>query len=127
MGVWVGGKGAGVVACPVGPEVAILGVDVEPRSLVILGNYAWHPVVFGPDNLRYSADWPGAMREAIEKKMGGTAFLLQGAPGDINPFVDKTPLIEDADGEMQRTGERLAAAGVLAGNGIVPTSPATRQ
>lgn len=108
---------------PVDPTVAILRVDdTSGKPMAILVNYACHPVVFGPDNLRYSADWPGAMREAIEKEMGGTAFFLQGAPGDINPFVDKTPLIEDAEHEMQRTGEKMAAAVVQAARTIV-TAP----
>ena len=33
------------------------------------------------------------------------AFFLQGAPGDMNPYLDKTPLLEDAENEMARTGE----------------------
>jgi hypothetical protein len=72
-------------------------------------NYACHPVVFGPDNLRYSADYPGAMARVVEASFGDrpVCFFLQGAPGDINPMLDKTPLPENADAEMLRAGRQL--------------------
>ena len=65
-----------------------------------------HPVVFGPDNLRYSVDYPAAMTRHVEGnlKRGSRSpicFFVQGAPGDINPFLDKTPLPENADQEMR--------------------------
>ena len=105
----------GIPTYPVDPTVGVLRVDnSEGRPLAILVNYACHPVVFGPDNLRYSADYPGAMTRYVESKVeanpGVLAFFLQGASGDINPFLDKTPLLEDAEGEMARTGERLGRA-----------------
>ena len=39
------------------------------------------------------------------------AFFLQGAPGDINPYADKTPLIEDAVSVMKETGRKLGLGG----------------
>src|SRR5260370_30609796 len=52
------------------------------------------------------------MRNTIEQGLGGdvTAFFLQGAPGDINPYLDKTPLLEDAVGQMKRTGRKIGEA-----------------
>jgi hypothetical protein len=95
---------------PIDPTVGVIRVDDRHgHPLAILVNYACHPVVFGPDNLRYSADYPGAMARLVEESWGGRAvcFFLQGAPGDINPLLDKTPLAEGAEEEMRRVGEQL--------------------
>ncbi|MGE0131966.1 MAG: neutral/alkaline non-lysosomal ceramidase N-terminal domain-containing protein [Blastocatellales bacterium] len=94
----------------VDPTVGVIRVDdKQGNPIAILVNYACHPVVFGPDNLRYSADFPGAMARVVEKSFDEKpiCFFLQGAPGDINPIMDKTPLAENADAEMIRVGEQL--------------------
>jgi len=41
--------------------------DSAGSPLAILVNYACHPVVFGPDNRLYSADFPGAMTREVER------------------------------------------------------------
>ena len=94
---------------PVDPTVGVIRLDRRDGTpLAILVNYACHPVVLGPDNLSYSADYPGVMRDTIEDSLkGSTAFFLQGAPGDINPYYDKTPLMQDAVVRMQETGRKL--------------------
>jgi Neutral/alkaline non-lysosomal ceramidase, N-terminal len=103
---------------PIDPTVGVIRVDdKQGNPIAILVNYACHPVVFGPDNLRYSADFPGAMASLVERGFDGArgkgqykgpiCFFLQGAPGDINPMMDKTPLDENADAEMRRVGEQL--------------------
>src|SRR5207302_4675891 len=94
---------------PVDPSVGVIRVDrADSTPLAVLVNYACHPVVLGPDNVDYSADYPSEMRRHIEQTMGASmAFFLQGAPGDINPYYDKTPLIEDAIGMMKETGRKL--------------------
>jgi hypothetical protein len=40
------------------------------------------------------------------------AFFLQGAAGDINPYFDKTPLMQDAVVRMQETGRKLGQEGL---------------
>ncbi len=95
---------------PVDPTVGVIRIDRRDGTpLAILVNYACHPVVLGPDSFNYSADYPGEMRRVVEQAMGhdAMAFFLQGAPGDINPYYDKTPLIEDAVAVMKQTGQRL--------------------
>jgi neutral ceramidase len=95
---------------PVDPTVGIIRIDDNHGNpIAILVNYACHPVVFGPDNLRYSADYPGAMAKTVESAFAGRpiCFFLQGAPGDINPYADKTPLAENADRIMVETGVQL--------------------
>ena len=114
----------GVSTFPVDPTVGVIRLDhANGTPLAILVNYACHPVVFGPDNLKYSADYPGEMRNAIEAALGGTAFFLQGAPGDINPYFDKTTLEEDAEATMKLTGRKLAAEAVRVASGIRTRAP----
>ena len=95
---------------PVDPTVGVLRVDgADGEPLAILVNYACHPVIFGPDNLLYSADFPGALAEAVQASWNGRpkVFFLQGAAGDTNPFLDKTPLQQNAVEEMRRVGQKL--------------------
>jgi hypothetical protein len=99
-----------IPTAPVDPTVTVLRIDrADGMPLAVLTNYACHPVVFGADNLRYSADFPGVMNRVVERELGGHAqsFFLQGAPGDINPYYAVTPIEQDAAGRRDWTGERL--------------------
>jgi hypothetical protein len=99
-----------VPTSPVDPTVTVLRIDRSDGSpLAILTNYACHPVVFGSDNLRYSADFPGVMNRVIEERFGPRtlSFFLQGAPGDINPYYAVTPIEQDAVKQRDWTGDRL--------------------
>ena len=99
-----------VPTAPVDPTVAVLRVDTaDGRPLAVLVNYACHPVVFGPDNTQYSADYPAVMTRTVEQAMDGKplCFFLQGAPGDINPYYAVIPLKEDAAGRRNWTGQTL--------------------
>jgi len=99
-----------VFTAPVDPTVMVLRIDdIAGRPMAILVNYACHPVVFGPDNLQYSADYPGEMMRVVEAAYpGAQAMFLQGGAGNINPYYDKTPLIENAVELMRQTGRTLA-------------------
>jgi neutral ceramidase len=111
---------------PVDPTVGVIRIDRRDGTpLAILVNYACHPVVLGPDNFAYSADYPGEMRHIVENAMGrdAMAFFLQGAPGDINPFYDKTPLIEDAVNVMKETGRKLGLEAIRVANSIQTKAP----
>ena len=99
-----------IPTAPVDPTLTVLRIDrPDGTPLAVLTNYACHPVVFGSDNLRYSADFPGVMNRVVEQALGGHAasFFLQGAPGDINPYHAVTKLEEDAIGRRDWTGETL--------------------
>jgi hypothetical protein len=99
-----------IPTAPVDPTVTVLRIDrADGMPLAVLTNYACHPVVFGADNLRYSADFPGAMNRVVERELGGQvqSFFLQGAPGDINPYYAVTPIEQDAAGRRDWTGEHL--------------------
>jgi len=81
----------------------------EGKPLAILVNYACHPVVFGPDNMQYSADYPGVMIKTVEQAFGGEplGMFLQGGGGDIDPYYAVHPLEQDAVKMRDWTGERL--------------------
>ncbi len=94
---------------PVDPEVGVIRVDdISGKPIAILVSYTCHPVVLGQDNLNLSADYPGVMMDMVEREMGGTCIFLQGAAGDINPYMDKTSINENGLEEMRKAGEQLA-------------------
>jgi len=112
------------------PTVGVIRVDDRQGTpLAILVNYACHPVVFGPDNLRYSADYPGAMARFVEQSWAErpVCFFLQGAPGDINPMLDKTPLAENAYAEMRTLGESLGREVVRVSRSIQTETPSAPE
>ncbi|MDP6555426.1 MAG: hypothetical protein QGG71_12235 [Pirellulaceae bacterium] len=48
-------------------------------------NYACHPTTLAWDNQLISPDYPGAMRELIERATDAPCVFIQGASGDIGP------------------------------------------
>jgi hypothetical protein len=95
---------------PVDKEYAVIRIDrADGTPLAVLFNYACHPVVLGPDNYEYSADYVGAARALVEKELQTTCLFLQGGCGDINPYMDKTPLGQGGIAEMQKMGRSLGA------------------
>ncbi len=99
-----------VPTAPVDPTVAVLRIDTaDGQPLAILVNYSCHPVVFGSDNLQYSADFPGVMTKTVEQAFDGRplSIFLQGAPGDINPYFAVTPLEQNAIAMRDWTGQHL--------------------
>ena len=116
-----------VPTAPVDPTVTVMRIDrADGSPIAVLTNYACHPVVFGSDNLRYSADFPGIMNRVVEEKFGARtlSFFLQGAPGDINPYFAVTPIEEDAVKERDWTGERLGREAARVASGIHTESAA---
>ena len=67
------------------------------------------------------------MRHYVEQQLGGMAFFLQGAPGDINPYYDKTTLIEDAVALMKQTGQKLGTEAVRVAKSIRTETPENPQ
>jgi len=101
---------------PVDHEAGLLRFDSKKsgKPIVTLVHYACHPVIFGPDNRRYSADWPGEMCKRVVAATGGECVFLQGGAGDINPYLDKTLINEGADNDVVSEGTKAAEA-VLSG------------
>lgn len=110
---------------PVDPLVAVLRIDrMNGEPLAILVNYAAHPVTFGSDALRYSADFPGVMCKVVEHAFGDKplAFFVQGAAGDINVFDAGTPINLDVIARRDWAGDTLGKAAVSTAQQIQTTA-----
>jgi hypothetical protein len=118
---------AKVPTSPVDPRVGVIRIDgADGKTIAVLTNYSCHPVVLGPENLQYSADFPGAMSRVVEEQFEGAVSLyLQGGAGDINPYFDKMALREDAIQLMHETGRQLGDEVLRVARGITPETPAT--
>ena len=95
---------------PVDATVSAIRIDRQDGTpLAILVNYACHPVVFGADNLQYSADYVGAMVNTVAAAFPRRpiCLFLQGADGDINPYYAATPIDQGAVQKRDWTGREL--------------------
>ncbi len=85
-------------------DVGVLRVDRDDGSpLAIVVNYACHPVVVGPEDLAVNPDFPGPMRDFVERATGATCLFLQGAGGNVLPLQG----FFDHSGPEVVFGERL--------------------
>jgi neutral ceramidase len=115
---------------PLDPSVWVMRIDdLNGKPIAILVNYPCHPVVLGPDNLKYSADFVGTMASTVEKTFDSAplCFFLQGADGDINPYYATTTLSEGALQKRDWTGEQLGKEAARVAKAIrteVPREPA---
>jgi hypothetical protein len=94
---------------PLDPTLNALAVkDEDGKVRAVLVNYACHPSVLGPDNLQFSADYPGAMKRYVERQIPGAMCLfVQGGAGDINPYRDKQPVADHGFDAVQEMGDAL--------------------
>jgi len=97
---------------PLDPTVNVLVVkDAAGKRRAVLVNYACHPSVLGPDNVQYSADYPGAMKRYVESQVpGATCLFVQGGAGDINPYRDKEPVAGQGFQAVDEMGQALGKA-----------------
>lgn len=72
----------------------------------VLLDFACHPTTYGPENLLYSADWPGATRKALAGSADVVVGFLQGAAGDVSPRFTRQGR---GAPEVERLGGLLAA------------------
>lgn len=71
---------------PVDHDVTVLRIDgADGRSIATLINYSCHPTTLGPDNLLYTADYPGVTCALVDEAVDGIAIFSTGAQGDVNP------------------------------------------
>ncbi len=94
---------------PVDYSLGLIRVSTtDGKPIATLVNFACHPVVLGPENLEISADYPGVFMRLVEAETGAQCMFLPGAPGDINPFWDKTPPKDGAFEQMEKMGKAIA-------------------
>lgn len=129
---------------PAGPHDDTAGVlalyDDHGEAMAILVDYACHPTILSHENLRYSADFPGAARtvaaaalHTVSPVAGGAArrpvvAFLQGAAGDISTRFTRRA---QSFAETARLGGMLGAVtahGSLAGDGrLLGDAPVIRR
>lgn len=80
--------------------------DDGGRTLGVLVNYACHPTTLAWENRLISPDFPGAMREVVERATGAPCLFIQGASGELGPRDGFVGDPEVAD----RNGRRLGYA-----------------
>jgi hypothetical protein len=92
-------------ALPVDASVTALAVRRPDGSAVATAvNVGCHPVAAGWDCLFYSADYPGAVRQAVRAWTGGECVFLQGAAGNVLPRFG----FQADEDEAERMGRRIA-------------------
>jgi neutral ceramidase len=71
-------------------ELLVLSVqDLDGRPIATAVNFAAHPTMLDAQLRKFSADYPGALAELIEKETGAPCLFLQGAAGDLSPNPEK--------------------------------------
>jgi hypothetical protein len=91
--------------------------DVDGKTRAVLVNYACHPTSLAWENTLISPDYPGAMRELVEKQSPGALCLyLHGPSGEVAPRQGYTGELETAD----RNGRQLGYAALSALEGMLP-------
>jgi hypothetical protein len=67
--------------------------DAQGKPIAHAVNYPAHATILGSKEMRWSADWPGAMAALVEKETAAPCLFLQGAAGDltINRALGNTP------------------------------------
>ena len=74
---------------PLGPAddtvLVVRASDAFGKLVATMVNYACHPTTLAWQNTLISPDFPGAMRELVERETGVPCAFLQGASGDLGP------------------------------------------
>ncbi len=74
------------------PELAVIRFDdLEGKPIAVLVNFAAHPVMTDEKLLKYSADYPGFLKNKVESELSATCVFMQGASGDMSPNVGSGP------------------------------------
>jgi len=73
---------------PVDQRIHVLHIhNANDKPIATLVHYACHPVISGSKNNRVSAEIPGAICDYVNKAIGGECVFLQGACGEVNPYL----------------------------------------
>jgi hypothetical protein len=111
---------------PVDQTVGVVGFKgTDGKWIAILVHYACHPVVFEGSNLKYSAEFPGVMRNYVDEHLGGTCFFLQGACGEINPYDRPRESNQDTYSKLKQTGIALGKEVVRIAESMKPVKEDT--
>jgi neutral ceramidase len=71
---------------PTDPELGVIRFDtLDGQPLALVVNYAAHATMLDAADLRFSAEWPGQMMQAVEERLQTNCLFMQGAAGDLSP------------------------------------------
>ena len=89
--------------------------DMNGKTIALMVSYACHPVVLGPDNLLWSADYIHYCRKELEGFFpGAIAIFATGCAGDVNTghsaksSLSKSPQPQRTFAAAQQVGLRIA-------------------
>lgn len=66
--------------------------DASGNPVATIVHYSAHPTITAGGNRQIHPEYPGPVRQVVERAVGGRCLFLQGTPGDIGPietFVDE--------------------------------------
>ena len=95
---------------PVDQRINVLHIrNADDKPIATLVHYACHPVISGSKNNRVSAEIPGAICADVNRAVGGECVFLQGACGEVNPYLAGYLQEEESRYEaIHREGEKVA-------------------
>ncbi|MGC8636059.1 MAG: neutral/alkaline non-lysosomal ceramidase N-terminal domain-containing protein [Thermoprotei archaeon] len=101
------------------PDDSLAAIHLKPSEgkgkKVTLVNYSCHPSVLGADNRQVSADYPGYLY-AFYEAAGEEAIFLNGASGDLSPYLPRGQSGTFADAE--RMGKALGEKTYVEGKSV---------
>ena len=98
-------------------ELAIMRFEDEAgKPLAIVVNFSAHPTTIPAETLKFSADYVGAMKAAVEKELGGTAIFMQGSAGDQSASMGTNP-------GYQAYGQALGREVIKLANSLTTAAP----
>jgi neutral/alkaline ceramidase-like enzyme len=109
---------------PIDPEVICLVVEQDHRPVAAVVNFGLHPAILAGDNWLYSADYPGALAEAMRSIHGDhfTTLFFNGCCGNTNHVDYREPAQGRGFQQVQRVGHILAATASRAIRAAVPVA-----
>ena len=103
------------------PRETELGVlrfdDTSGKTIALVVNFSAHPTMLPGGDLRFSAEYPGGMMNAVEKEFGAHCVFMQGSAGDMS--VQTTP----ETNTPETFGAALAAEVMALAKGIATAKP----
>jgi len=82
------------------PMLAVLRFDDQAgKPIAIVVNFAAHPVMTNEKLLKYSADYPGFLKNKVEAALATKCVFMQGAAGDMSPNPNPGPWEPKSFGE----------------------------
>lgn len=98
---------------PVDTELGVIRLDAsDGKPIAMIVNYAAHPTMMDASDLRFSAEWPGAMMKAVEQQLDTPCVFMQGASGDLSTSTTEETRGVDAFGKAMAVNVIETAAAI---------------